>query len=116
MLKGEKRLEGKNDKCFSVFFRNAGKEQVKKEEKTRETSKTIIQQPITLQDEEGLPSKKGQRPQCRKNRKKIREIDFTGFFSTNESKILQLVISRNIFPLRVNFTSFHTVKPPPEPI
>ena len=64
MLKGEKRLEGKNDKCFSVFFRNTGKEQVKKEEKTRETSKTIIQQPITLQDEEGLPSKKGQRPQC----------------------------------------------------
>ena len=51
---------------FFCIFRNAGKEQVKKGEKTRETSKTIIQQPITLQDEEGLPSKKGQRPQCGK--------------------------------------------------
>ena len=82
MLKGGKRLEGKNDKCFSVFFRNAGKEQVKKEEKTRETSKTIIQQPITLQDEEGLPSKKGQRPQCRKNRKKYVKLISQKFFST----------------------------------
>ena len=86
MLKGEKRLEGKNDKCFSVFFRNAGKEQVKKEEKTRETSKTIIQQPITLQDEEGLPSKKGQRPQCRKNRKNYVKLISQDFFNTFKMK------------------------------